>query len=148
MHIDIPIEELAIGSIALTKWRLSEQAGYDVGVPATVDLIIEEVSHRPSPQQLDLKSTVLQFGFRQALLSCGSLPPRDRFILEYLCHYPPIADEHAKNQLEGEVKRHISRKRGITPSEVNLTRESAREYLVDNGLNAYLAQTAYFLGFR
>lgn len=149
MLVDIPLEELVIGSIALSKWSLSQKAGHDVGVPATVDAIIKDAQYMRLRRKLynSTPHVVLQGDFRQFLLECGdALPSREKFILAYLIHYPNLADEHGKDQLDGELKRYLARKQGIKPSEVKINRMGVQEYLIDNGLGAELASTGYFLG--
>ncbi|MFH1711006.1 MAG: hypothetical protein ABH840_01720 [Nanoarchaeota archaeon] len=99
--------------IADYKFEYSQQAGRDIGTPATVDKMFARRDQlRYSPYLSALPGRPADMG-----LIGLEVFDREELVEAYLFG-PSIPDEHGKSQLEGELRRFVAQIRRISPKQI------------------------------
>ncbi|MFH0831271.1 MAG: hypothetical protein V1886_00155 [archaeon] len=112
------------------KWIHSKQEGRDIGVPATVDILLGK-------RKIDTMFAGKEF--HGVTLSIHEIKPEYRIpMIEGYLLIPEIPDSDGINQLEGELKRFEAQKKSISPSEVRVTRDIVQDYCKEYDLEEIL----------
>ena len=127
--------------IALEKLRLSREAGYDVGVPYTVDYLLERAEQlKKDGFDPNSPSAKMDENLYHAALS-KNLADRVEWVITYF--FPdgmrvfddgPV-DEHGESRIEGEILRYGSRIYRIPIEQVETTTGLVDEYISENRLD-------------
>jgi hypothetical protein len=113
------LTSLAVRPIARIKQDASRTAGYDIGTPRAVDIMLEYAQQlRAGTNGAPLDE--LSPEFADKVRRVRKLPTRQQFVRDYLFNRE-MNDEHGQNPLEGELRRSQALALGIRPAEVTLT---------------------------
>ena len=111
------------------KYHLSEEKGMDVGVPATIDMMLSrDRSHfRGVDRALMIEGYLLGTDFVSPLWVRTAEGSESQTGI--------VPDEHGANQLEGELRRYWANKHRIdNPRSVQLTQEILIHYCTEHNL--------------
>ena len=126
----IIVDSLMLTWISEQKHLWSQEAGRDIGTPATVDRILS--------MQREAKKDHSEHGNgRGTLMVClagHTFYERKQLILGYLSSYS-VTRENGLNISEAELKRFISQRDGVPLVKVSLNSDSVKAYCNDNKLS-------------
>ena len=117
--------------VADYKWKYSQEAGKDIGTPATVDKMF---ARRNQLRDSSYSSALSERPSDMGLIGLEVFD-REELIKSYLLGRD-LPDEHGANQFEGELKRFIAQRRKISPQDTGeITPQEILNYLHQNNLS-------------